>query len=128
MIFDSDVLIWVARHLPKAVRLAEETDPRRISIVTVMELLRGAHNRKQLQETKSFLTQFHFEVLPLTEAIGRRAAVYIEEYSLRVDLRVADALIAATAYGHQATIVTGNLRDYPMPEVTVLPLPRASRT
>lgn len=112
MIFDSDVLIWVARHLPKAVRLAEETDPRRISIVTVMELLRGAHNRKQLQETKSFLTQFHFEVLPLTEAIGRRAAAYIEEYSLRVDLRVADALIAATAVENNLPLSSGNVKHF----------------
>jgi predicted nucleic acid-binding protein len=39
-------------------------------------------------------------------------------------LPLTDALIAATALTHRATIVTGNVRDFPMPEVGVLQLPR----
>jgi predicted nucleic acid-binding protein len=39
-------------------------------------------------------------------------------------LPLTDALIAATAVEHNATVVTGNVRDYPMPEVSILPLPR----
>jgi predicted nucleic acid-binding protein len=35
-----------------------------------------------------------------------------------------DVLIAATAHEHRATVVTANVGDYPMPEVSVLPLPR----
>lgn len=42
-------------------------------------------------------------------------------------LSTTDALIAATAVLHQATLVTGNVSDFPMTEVSVLPLPRTKR-
>ncbi len=34
------------------------------------------------ENSKGFLKENGFEVLPLTENIGQRAAVYVEEYSL----------------------------------------------
>jgi hypothetical protein len=112
VIFDSDILIWVARRHPKAVRLVEEAETRRLSIITVMELLRGARDRKQLRNAKSFLREFNFEVLPLTENIGHRAAVYVEEYCLQVDLSVADALIAATAVENGLPLASGNVKHF----------------
>jgi predicted nucleic acid-binding protein len=112
VIFDSDILIWVARRHPKAVRLVEEAETRRLSIITVMELLRGARDRKQLRNAKSFLREFNFEVLPLTENIGHRAAVYVEEYCLQVDLSVADALIAATAVENDLPLASGNVKHF----------------
>jgi predicted nucleic acid-binding protein len=39
-------------------------------------------------------------------------------------LTTTDTLIAATAVAHNATVVTGNVRDFPMSEVSLLPLPR----
>lgn len=42
-------------------------------------------------------------------------------------LSTSDLLIAATALSHDATIVTGNVRDFPMPELTLIPLPRVRR-
>jgi predicted nucleic acid-binding protein len=35
-----------------------------------------------------------------------------------------DMLIAATAVAHGATVVTANIRDFPVPEVSLLQLPR----
>jgi predicted nucleic acid-binding protein len=35
-----------------------------------------------------------------------------------------DTLIAATAVAHNATVVTANIRDFSIPEVSLLPLPR----
>lgn len=37
-------------------------------------------------------------------------------------LSVADALIAAVARHHGATLTTNNVKDYPMADITVLPL------
>lgn len=41
-----------------------------------------------------------------------------------VSLAITDCLIAATAREHGAQALTGNLRDYPMDGVNILPLPR----
>jgi len=35
-------------------------------------------------------------------------------------------MVAATAYEHDATLVTANEDDYPMPEISVVSLPRLS--
>jgi hypothetical protein len=39
-------------------------------------------------------------------------------------LTTMDMLIAATALAHGATVVTANIRDFPVPEVSLLQLPR----
>ena len=41
-----------------------------------------------------------------------------------LQLKTYDTLVAATAVENDAIVVTANLRDYPMPGVSLLPLPR----
>ena len=57
---------------------------------------------------RGFLRDFGFQVLPLTENIGHRAAVYVEEHTLSHGLRAGDALIAATAAENNLTLCTSN--------------------
>ena len=77
-----------------------------------MELLQCAEDKRQVEYTKRFLNDFGFEVLPLTENIGHRAAIYIEEYSLGHGLRAGDALIAATAAENSLTLCTSNRKHF----------------
>ncbi len=77
-----------------------------------MELLQGAREKRQHEHILDFLSEYTFRVLPLTENIGHRAAVYIEEYSLSHGLRAGDAIIAATATDNNLTLCTSNLRHY----------------
>lgn len=112
MIFDTDLFIWVQRGHAGAARLVEETPARQLSLQTYLELLQCAENRQQHERTKSFLRDFGFEVLPLTENIGHRAAVYIEAYALSHGLRTGDAIVAATAAEHDAVLCTGNARHF----------------
>jgi len=51
-------------------------------------------------------------VLPLTENIGHRAAVYIEEYSLPGGLRAGDAIVAATAVENREVLISSNIKHY----------------
>lgn len=112
MLLDTDILIWVFRGKAKAAELVDSIAERHISVITYMELIQGARSRQELKEIKGFLSDYGFEVLPLTENIGHRASIYIEEYGLQMALCVADALVAATATEHGMVLCTGNRKHY----------------
>ena len=112
MLFDTDVLIWVFRGHSKAAKLVDATTPRHLSVVTYVELLQGARDRHEARAIKKFLSDFAFQMLPLSENIGHRASIYMEEYALKVAMCLGDALVAATAVEAQLTLCTGNRKHY----------------
>jgi len=114
MLFDTDIIIWVQRGNPGAALIIDTAAERSISIITYMELLQCAGNKKQHSFIKDFLKEFDFLTLPLSENIGHRASIYIEEYTLASGLRTGDALIAATAIEHDMELATGNARHFKM--------------
>lgn len=123
MIFDTDVLIWVQRGNPKAAKVVDAVPQRRISILTQMELMQGVRDRKEARLVREFLSDFDFRILPFTESIGHRAAVYVEQLALSHGLRANDALIAATAVESAETLCSANAKHFrPVPglELSVL--------
>ena len=112
MLFDTDILIWIQRGDHRAATLVEREEERCISVLTYMELLQGAREKRQHQYILGFLREYCFRILPLSENIGHRAAIYIEEYSLAHGLRSGDAMIAATATENGLTLCTSNVRHY----------------
>jgi predicted nucleic acid-binding protein len=114
MIFDTDIFIWAQRGNLKAVKIMERSEDRYLSVQTYMELLQCAKDKKQHKHVKNFLTTFGFVVLPLTENIGHRASIYIEEYTLGSNLRSGDALIAATAVENNLPLVSSNVKHFKM--------------
>jgi len=111
-IFDTDILIWIERGNNKAARLVDQTEERCISAQTYMELLQCAKSKHQHQLCRKFLRDYNFQVLPLTESIGHRASIYIEEYTLTTGLRAGDALIAATAVENDLQLSTSNNKHF----------------
>jgi predicted nucleic acid-binding protein len=77
-----------------------------------MELLQGAKNKLHHKYVKDFISSFEFTILPLTENIGHRALIYVEEYALSSNMRAGDAIIAATAIENNLMLVTGNLKHF----------------
>lgn len=112
MIFDTDIFIWVQRGNTKAAALVDGTKDRFLSVQTYMELLQCAKDKQQLRLVKRFISDFRFSVLPLTENIGHRALVYVEEYGLSSGMRAGDAIIAATASENNMPLATGNAKHF----------------
>lgn len=112
MLFDTDVLIWVQRGNTKAARIIDRDPERKISILSYMELMQCPSSREMQKITKDFLKEFNFEILPITENIGHRAAIYVEEHSLTTGMRAGDAIIAATAVENNLSLTTGNKKHF----------------
>ena len=112
MLVDTDVLIWVLRGNHRAGAAVDQCPSRAISIVTYMELIQGARDKQELKAIKRFLTDMGFGTLPLTENIGHRASIYMEEYVLSDGLSMADALVAATAIEGGEPLLSGNIKHY----------------
>jgi predicted nucleic acid-binding protein len=112
MIFDTDVIIWCFRGNERAAAAIKEELEREISTVSLMELLQGARSKQEQKVIGKFLRDLSFSVLPLSENIGHRACIYVEEYCLKGGLQMADALIAATAVEHRKTLCSGNAKHY----------------
>lgn len=112
MIFDTDIFIWVQRGNAKAAAVIDSTRDRFLSVQTYMELLQCTRDKQQLRLVKRFISDFRFSVLPLTENIGHRALVYVEEYGLSSGMRAGDAIIAATASENGLPLATGNAKHF----------------
>ncbi len=120
MLFDTDILVFVQRGHEKAAQLIEEAENRFISVQTYMELLQDAQNKQQHTLILAFLNDFSFRVLPLNENIGKRAAIYVEEYSLSHNVRAGDSIIAATAVENNMTLITANKKHFkPIKELSL---------
>ena len=112
MLFDTDILIWIQRANLKAAALLDQASERLISVQTYMELFQCAQSKEHHRLTRDFLKKMNFRVLPLTNNIGHRASIYIEEYSLSSGLRAGDALIAATAVENDLILCSSNKKHF----------------
>lgn len=65
-------------------------------------------------------------VLPITRPIAEMAGHFKVRTKTR-RLELADCLIAATACAEGASLATGNVKDYPMQEITILRAGRYGR-
>jgi predicted nucleic acid-binding protein len=112
MLIDSDVLVWLTRgHVGAAQRL-HALPTWRISAVTYIELAQGCRDKVELVRLKKGLTMRGTEIVPISAAISERAIKLIDALALSHGMRLADALIAATAIELQATLLTANVKHF----------------
>lgn len=119
-LLDTTVLIDFLRGRPAVQRVAALRVSGAIPATTainVEEIVRG------LRENETDAAQNLFDgldVLPIDRAAAWQAGRWRNEYSARgITLFQADCLIAAAAFIHQATLVTGNPKDFPMDGLVV---------
>ena len=102
LLVDTDVLIWLLRG----------RDSAEAALVTYMELVQGVRNKTELRMLRRTVGLSGWRILPLTETVGQRAALYLESFGLSHGLRLADALIAATAVDAGDKLLTANAKHY----------------
>ncbi len=112
MLFDTDVLIWYLRGHAKAATAIEGDPVPSISAISYMELVQGARDQRELKTLASFCAGLGMRILPLTENIGHRAIIYLEEHALKDGMSLAEALIAATAMERGLALCTGNGKHF----------------
>ncbi len=112
VLVDTDVLIWCLRGNIKARRALDRLKCYAVSSVTVMELLQGARNRRELKAIRAYLSREHVRHIVLDEAVTAKAVSFLEKFSLSHGLMMADALVAATARRAGLSLLTGNRGDY----------------
>ncbi len=112
MLIDTDVLIWFLRGRRSARVAIAECPSVELSAVTYMELAQGVRDKEELRMLRQTIRLNEWRVLPVTEDISYRATMYVENYSLSDGVRLADALIAASAVQAGLVLLTANSRHY----------------
>jgi len=112
IIVDTDVLIWYLRGNQHAKELLESHLPFEISAVTWAELLQGVRNKNEIKKLKALFKEWNVGILHIDENISVRALLLVTDFTLSNSLRLADALIAATAIEHQYRLLTANDKHY----------------
>jgi tRNA(fMet)-specific endonuclease VapC len=127
-LIDTDVIIDHLGGVPRAVELLMSLPGGGLfmSTVTFMEafegVLRGADSADTLQKLNTLVADValvHFDEPSAMACAVLRAD--LRSRGLRVDTRVHDLMIAATALAHGLTVVTRNVRDYADLGVQLLP-------
>jgi predicted nucleic acid-binding protein len=112
MLVDTDVLVWYLRGSERAAEALERLDPVRLSVVTYMELVQGMRSKDELRVLRSTLAGWGATVRMIDEAVSTRAMLYVEQHFHSHALRLADALIAATAVADGVPLLTANDKHY----------------
>ncbi len=112
MIFDTDVLVWYLRGRVEAAKMLSSVSRREISVVTMLELMRGMRNKRELAGLKPELARLGLMVIPLNERIGQRAMELMERHSLKDGLEMGDSLIAATVLETGEPFATANKKHF----------------
>jgi tRNA(fMet)-specific endonuclease VapC len=101
-------------------RFIENGDEVGVSPINVAEFYSG------LAATQWEVWDEFFEPLilwPISLSAAKQAGKFRYDFARAgITLSTTDTLVAAVAHEHRATIVTSNVKDYPMSEVTLLPL------
>lgn len=109
---DTDVIIWYMRGDARAASTLHKLDRLAVSAVTYIELLQGMRNKEEARILRATLKNWDTPILPISEEISGKAVAYIEQYFLSHSLRLADALIGATATINGLPLLTANQKHY----------------
>lgn len=122
-LLDANALIDYFRNKESTLNLLEslEAQGHRLAICAVglAELYSGFSLQQRIAADPVVNRWFYYDTTP---AIAKEAGRYRYEFArIGTTLSAPDSLIAAVAIANGATLITNNLRHFPMPEIQLLP-------
>ncbi|MFZ5632526.1 MAG: type II toxin-antitoxin system VapC family toxin [Bacillota bacterium] len=120
-LLDTTVLIDFLRgrnEIAKMLEILVEEAPLACCPVTVAEIFSGVRP-EELPRVEEFIDALLY--FPIEYKTARRAGLYRRDYQKKgITLSISDALIAAVAVENSLTLVTKNVRHFPMSELIVI--------
>ncbi len=120
VLIDSDIVIEVLRARDQAILsqwsvLADSSSPILVSPITFAEVGAGAFVSEQTKISRFFAL---LTCVAIDQKIGQLAGEHLRQYSKSHNLKIADALIAASTMQYQAALWTRNRKHYPMKDLS----------
>lgn len=110
---DTDVLIDVAKGNQAAINYLDSLpDGWSVSVITAMELVVGARDKREMKTIDQFLAGV--SVVQLSPDAGADAYELLKTFAKSHGLRVFDAIIAAVAMREDKTLVSRNEKHFRM--------------
>lgn len=81
-----------------------------ISVITEMEVLNGAINKKMFSQFEKSLKRYN--IIQVDRESSLKASTLIKKYRLSHGLDIPDSLIAATVLTHDLSLFTSNLKHF----------------
>lgn len=121
VLLDSDVIIWCLRGKTETVDFVHSLKTTCLPACSALSVLEVELGMKPGEEQATRLFLNSLRVIPVSREIARQAAQYIRKYkSHGRQIDFVDSVIAATCLSEGLTLVTYNLKHYPMPEISKL--------
>ena len=120
-LIDTDVLIWVLRGSDKYTEFLQTLKDKNslsISTITIAEIYKNIFP-SEIIKTENLLDEF--EIFDVSSSIAKQGGLYWQENIKQlVKLSLMDCLIAATAHINHLTLVSLNIRHYPMKDIKIM--------
>jgi predicted nucleic acid-binding protein len=120
ILLDSGVLILHLRNQSGYSSLLAQLNMQGVLFISTMTRFEVLQGMKERERENTFETLNVLESLPVYDDVADKAGELVRIWRARgITLRLADALIAATAIQHNLALLTTNPKHFPMPELTI---------
>ena len=107
---DTNIVIEYLKENPAIIKKIDELEAVYINDVVIMELFQGARDKRELNFIKKNIMRF--DVLPMHQSTVTLAREILDRYTLSHNMKIMDALIAATAIQFNLQLFTLNRKDF----------------
>lgn len=117
---DTDVLIWVLRgnkNYEDYLQDLKNRGPLSISTITIAEIYKNIFPAEMVK-TERLIEEM--QIWDVTESIAKQGGLYWQQFSKELkNLNLTDCLIAGTAHINSLSLVTLNVKHFPMQDISL---------